>query len=230
MHIASIPISLSREHHHRLKPAQQLNPAPSKSKEHHRSHPPHSLPTCLSERMGARERGSKLLSCAVCGWKQWTPFATLALPIPAIPQFAPTRDPEMYLKRRNEKNMSEACTAYREGVELTVIGGRDPPRHRRSRASPLRQWHAPRCVPLSLSGVKSPTHSSVTVSLNLRRARRTSTAPSVACSSLRLKPGEQLLCCSHALHSWHSPLCGCHSCHSDGLALTGPQSLVLRLV
>ena len=24
--------------------------------------------------------------------------------------------------------------------------------------------------------------------------------------------------------------CGCHSCHSDGLALTGPQSLVLRLV
>ena len=42
--------------------------------------------------------------------------------------------------------------------------------------------------------------------------------------------GEQLLCCSHALHSWHSLLCGCHSCDSDGLALTGPQSLVLRLV
>jgi len=60
--------------------------------------------------------------------------------------------------------------------------------------------------------------SSVTVSLNLRRARRTSTAPSVACSSLRLKPGEQLLCCSHALHGWHSLLCGCHSCHSDGWA------------
>ena len=34
-----------------------------------------------------------------------------------------------------------------------------------------------------------------------RRARRTSTALSVACSSLRQKPGEQLLCCSHALHS-----------------------------
>ena len=34
-----------------------------------------------------------------------------------------------------------------------------------------------------------------------RRARRTSTALSVACSSLRLKPGEQLLCCSHTLHS-----------------------------
>ena len=32
------------------------------------------------------------------------------------------------------------------------------------------------------------------------------TAPSVACISLRLKPGEQLLCCSHALHSWHSLL------------------------
>ncbi|EOD36371.1 hypothetical protein EMIHUDRAFT_226389 [Emiliania huxleyi CCMP1516] len=63
-----------------------------------------------------------------------------------------------------------------------------------------------------------------------RRARRTSTALSVACSSLRLKPGEQLLCCSYALHSWHSLLCGCHSCDSDGLALTGPQSLVLRLV
>ena len=33
-----------------------------------------------------------------------------------------------------------------EGVdaELTEIGGRDPLRHRRSRASPLRQWHAPR--------------------------------------------------------------------------------------
>ncbi|EOD31678.1 hypothetical protein EMIHUDRAFT_253487 [Emiliania huxleyi CCMP1516] len=29
---------------------------------------------------------------------------------------------------------------------------------------------------------------------------------------------------------WHSPLCGCHSCDSDGLALTGHQSLVLRLV
>ena len=67
--------------------------------------------------------------------------------------------------------------------------------------------------------------------LQLRRARRTSTAPSVACSSLRLKLGEQLLCCSHALHSsWHSLLCGCHSYDSDGLALTGPQSLVLRLV
>ena len=34
-----------------------------------------------------------------------------------------------------------------------------------------------------------------------RRARRTSTAPSMACSSLRQKPGEQLLGCSHALHS-----------------------------
>ena len=34
-----------------------------------------------------------------------------------------------------------------------------------------------------------------------RRARRTSTALSVACSSLRQKPGEQLLCCSHTLHS-----------------------------
>ena len=56
-----------------------------------------------------------------------------------------------------------------------------------------------------------------------RQARRTSTAPSVACNSLRQKPGEQLLCCSHALHSWHSPLCGCRSCDSDGLALTGPQ-------
>jgi len=31
------------------------------------------------------------------------------------------------------------------------------------------------------------------VSLNLRRARRTSTAPSAACSFLRQKPGEQLL-------------------------------------
>ena len=28
----------------------------------------------------------------------------------------------------------------------------------------------------------------------------------------------------------HSLLCGYHSCNSDGLALTGPQSLVLRLV
>ena len=89
---------------------------------------------------------------------------------------------------------------------------------------------APSAVSPSLSGVKSPTRSSVTASSNLRRARRTSTAPSVACSSLRLKPGEQLLCCSHALHRWHSLLCGCHSCDSDGLALTGPQSLVLRLV
>ena len=52
-----------------------------------------------------------------------------------------------------------------------------------------------------LSGVNTPTRSSVTASSNLRRARRTSTAPSVACSSLRLKLGEQLLCCSHALHS-----------------------------
>merc|ERR1711904_258683 len=84
------------------------------------------------------------------------------------------------------------------------------------------------CVSPSLSGVKSPTRSSVTVSSNLRHARRTSTALSVACSSLRQKPGEQLLCCSHALHSWHSLLCGCHSCHTDGLALIGPQSLVLR--
>ena len=57
------------------------------------------------------------------------------------------------------------------------------------------------CVWPSLSGVNTPTRSSVTVSLNLRRARRTSTALSVACSSLRQKPGEQLLCCSHTLHS-----------------------------
>ena len=57
------------------------------------------------------------------------------------------------------------------------------------------------CVYPSLSGVKSPTRSSVTASSNLRRARRTSTALSVACSSLRQKPGEQLLCCSHTLHS-----------------------------
>ena len=60
---------------------------------------------------------------------------------------------------------------------------------------------APSAVPRFLSGVKSPTRSSVTVSSNLRRARRTSTALSVACSSLRQKPGEQLLCCSHTLHS-----------------------------
>ena len=60
---------------------------------------------------------------------------------------------------------------------------------------------APSAVPRFLSGVKSPTRSSVAASSNLRRARRTSTAPSVACSSLRQKPGEQLLCCSHTLHS-----------------------------
>ena len=60
---------------------------------------------------------------------------------------------------------------------------------------------APSAVSPSLSGVKSPTRSSVTVSSNLRHARRTSTALSVACSSLRQKPGEQLLCCSHTLHS-----------------------------
>ena len=47
---------------------------------------------------------------------------------------------------------------------------------------------APSAVPRFLSGVKSPTRSSVTVSSNLRRARRTSTAPSMACSSLRQKP------------------------------------------
>ena len=60
---------------------------------------------------------------------------------------------------------------------------------------------APSAVCPSLSGVNTPTRSSVTVSSNLRRARRTSTALSVACSSLRQKPGEQLLCCSHTLHS-----------------------------
>ena len=72
---------------------------------------------------------------------------------------------------------------------------------RRPSATRSRVWTVQRRVPLSLSGVESPTHSSVTVSLKLRRARRTSTAPSVACSSLRQKPGEQLLCCSHTLHS-----------------------------
>merc|ERR1712086_474922 len=85
--------------------------------------------------------------------------------------------------------------------------------------------HTVRCAAVFVRS-ESPMHSSVTESSNLRRARRTSTAPSVACSSLRLKPGEQLLCCSHTLHSWHSLLCGCHSCHSDGLALTVPQSLL----
>ena len=35
---------------------------------------------------------------------------------------------------------------------------------------------------------------------------------------------------THSAQLTHSPLCGCHSCDSDGLALTGPQSLVLRLV
>ena len=33
-----------------------------------------------------------------------------------------------------------------------------------------------------------------------RSANLDSAYPSVACISLRLKPGEQLLCCSHALH------------------------------
>ena len=45
------------------------------------------------------------------------------------------------------------------------------------------------CVYPSLSGVKSPTRSSVAASLNLRRARRTSTALSVACIKLLYGPG-----------------------------------------
>ena len=54
-----------------------------------------------------------------------------------------------------------------KGVDagLNIIGGRDPPRHRRSRASPLRRLHGPYRVPSavqrSLSGVNTPTRSSV---------------------------------------------------------------------
>ena len=44
-------------------------------------------------------------------------------------------------------------------------------------------------------GVPQPAPRSANLELD------TSTAPSVACSSLRQKPGEQLLCCSHTLHS-----------------------------
>ena len=97
------------------------------------------------------------------------------------------------------------------GVAGTTAQGRRGAGPGVLRARPLLIRHAcwllcvhkvkPSAVSPSLSGVKSPTRSSVTVSSNLRRARRTSTALSVACSSLRLKPGEQLLCCSHTLHS-----------------------------
>merc|ERR1711904_268854 len=89
------------------------------------------------------------------------------------------------------------------------------------------------CVSPSLSGVKSPTRSSVTVSSNLRHARRTSSALSVACSSLRQKPGEQLHCCSHALHSWDH---GCEVKPRDQrLVTSAPRSdpstlLMTRLV
>ena len=35
---------------------------------------------------------------------------------------------------------------------------------------------------------------------------------------------------THSAQMAQPTVCGCHSCDSDGLALTGPQSLVLRLV
>ena len=55
--------------------------------------------------------------------------------------------------------------------------------------------------------VNTPTRSSVAASPDfaaLGEPRHT-TAPSVACSSLRLKPGEQLLCCSHTLAQLTQP-------------------------
>ena len=72
-------------------------------------------------------------------------------------------------------------------------------------------------------------HQSVSHSANL------DSAFGVACSSLRQKPGEQLLCCSHTLHSWGTAYCAAATAVtvSDGLALTGPHAsvtLVLRLV
>ena len=57
-----------------------------------------------------------------------------------------------------------------------------------------------RCVPVFVRSEKSNALVGDGVP-RFRRARRTSTALSVACSSLRQKPGEQLLCCSHTLHS-----------------------------
>ena len=57
----------------------------------------------------------------------------------------------------------------------------------------------PSAVQRSLSGVNTPTRSAVTVSSNLRRARRTSTVPSVACSSLRLNGLESSSSAAHTL-------------------------------
>ena len=37
------------------------------------------------------------------------------------------------------------------------------------------------------------------------------------------KPGEQLLCCSHALHSWHSPYCAA----ATAVTAMGSPSLAL---
>ena len=60
-----------------------------------------------------------------------------------------------------------------------------------------------RCVPVFVQSEKS----NALVGDGFPRFRRARREPrqrlraSVACSSLRQKPGEQLLCCSHTLHS-----------------------------
>ena len=73
------------------------------------------------------------------------------------------------------------------------------------------------CVWPSLSGVKSPTRSSVTASSNLRRARRTSTAPSVE------KPGGQLLCSAHTLCTVDTAYCAA----ATAVTAMGSPSLAL---
>ena len=59
--------------------------------------------------------------------------------------------------------------------------------------------------------------------LNLRRARRTSTALSVACSSLRQKPGEQLLSAAHTLCTVDTAYCAA----ATAVTAMGSPSLAL---
>ena len=89
----------------------------------------------------------------------------------------------------------------------------------------------PRVRP-SLSGVNTPTNALVGGGF-LQPAPRSANLDSAFGGMQLLAPEAWRaapLLLTRSAHRWHNPLCGCHSCDSDGLALTGPQSLVLRLV
>ena len=113
---------------------------------------------------------------------------------------------------------------------MTEIGGRDPPRQ--DGPAPRRYDGDTAAARVRVAVfVRSEKSNALVGDGVLQPAPRSANLDS-AFGGMHLNATEAWraapLLLTHTLHRCHSLLCGCHSCDSDGLALTGPQSLVLR--